>query len=681
MRVLVFAAALYLLVPGHPDVILSGVPLGQTGIVLVIALLVAWAWTRDVIVTIAPGLIRAFGVAIAVKFALALVVPQSGWVGAYYANDQLMPPVRDSVDFSLYKATRIDRQLSFVDTEFPVHFFNEHGFNFGLRREATEAFSVEWMGIIDSDEPVTVRYDARGEVQFSVDDVVAAASPVTIAPGLHVLYVQYRKPKVIEGALHVQPLDANGEPRDWAIGEVTPAPVSPAQRSAARWLVVVAWGAHLLAAVMVIAGIGPALAAKLRQVRTLRWVEAAPLCVMPVVMFGLTLQGLWKSRHLVDHVWTLTGGDDWLAFEMNAREILFNGWLLPRGDLPGKGVPYYEYPGYGYFVAGAHWLTGDSMAGVILINFVCLALATVLVHAIATRITGRLAALIAVAWLLALEQMDFVRYYTITLLSENLFFPLAALTVYLFVRFAQSGQWWTVMAGAAAGGLAAATRPTMLLYLPVAMILLPLARLKRDGIAKAALVPLFVVVCWLAVISPFTYRNYVMSGRPVLITEGQAQTFIEFNLPPSPPATRAQNEKYLQDFRNSNLSAVIILLRILWDFPMETLANWGTKAGFGFGMVHWMGAANQPHPELIITSVIYLAALLLLREARSIGAWLVHGFVLTHLATMMLSMPSNYGYRLILPMYVFMVIFAAALIAKPIARWLDRGAAAEAALA
>ena len=95
---------------------------------------------------------------------------------------------------------------------------------------------------------------------------------------------------------------------------------------------------------------------------------------MPVVILGLTLQGLWKSRHLVDHVFTLTGGDDWLAFEMNARDILFNGWLLPRGDAAGQGRSLFRVSRLRYFVAGVHWLTGDSLAGVILINFVCLAL-------------------------------------------------------------------------------------------------------------------------------------------------------------------------------------------------------------------------------------------------------------------------------------------------------------------
>ncbi len=671
MRVLVFAAALYLLAPGHPDVILSGVPLGQTGTFLLIALLVAWAWTRDVIVTISPGLIRAFGVAIAVKFALALVVPHSGWIAAYYSNDQLQPPVRRSVDFSLPNATRIDRQLSFVDTEFPVHFFNEHGFNFGLRREATEAFSVNWRGYVHAAGPLNVRHDAKGQVQVSVDGAVAATNPIALGPGDHLIEVEYRKAKVIEGAVHVQPVDASGNARDWEIGEVTPAPASPARRSAARWLVVVAWGVHLIAAGLLIAGLGPALAAKLRQVRTLRWVEAAQQCVMPVVILGLTLQGLWKSRHLVDHVFTLTGGDDWLAFEMNAREILFNGWLLPRGDLPGKGKAFFEYPGYSYLVAGVHWLTGDSLAGVILINFLCLALATVLVHGIARRLTDGRTALLAVAWLLVLEQLDFVRYYTVTLLSENLFFVLVALSVLMLVRFTIDGKWWTLIAGGVAGGLAAATRPTMLLFLVLATVGLPLLRLRADGWRRSAIVPVLFVVCWLGAIAPFTYRNYVMTGRPVLVTEGQARTFIEYNLPPSPPADRQKNEKYLQDFRNSNFSAVVILLRILWDHPMVTLSNWGTKAGFGLGMVHWMGTGTL-HPELAMTGMLYLLALILLRDARRPAAWVVHGFVFTHLATLLLSIPSNYGYRLILAMYLFMVIFTAGLAMAAHRRWIAR---------
>ena len=112
---------------------------------------------------------------------------------------------------------------------------------------------------------------------------------------------------------------------------------------------------------------------------------------------------------------------------------------LPRGTLPGKGVTLLRVSRLSYFVAGVHWLTGDSLAGVILINFLCLALATVLVYGIARRLTGERAALVAVAWLLLLEQMDFVRYYTVTLLSENLFFLLVALTR-VSVRAVRAGR-------------------------------------------------------------------------------------------------------------------------------------------------------------------------------------------------------------------------------------------------
>jgi hypothetical protein len=672
MRVVVFAAALYLLAPGHPDVILAGVPLGQTGAVLLIALLVAWWWTRDAGVPVRPWVIRALGIAVAVKFALALVVPHSGWLANYYSADQRL---RQSIDFHGLGNTRIDRQLSFVDTEFPVHFFNEHGFNYGLRREATEAFTAQWRGYVHAADRINLRYEARGEVQVSVDGAPVGASPFALEAGDHLVEVQYRKPKDLEGALHVQPLDAAGNPREWAIGEVTPAAVSAAQRSMARVLALAAWGMHALVALLVIGALGPACAATIAGLRRLGWIDIAHSLAAPVVVLGLTVQGLWKSRHMVGHVFTLTGGDDWLAFEMNARDIALNGLLALRGTVPGKGLAYFEYPAYGYFVAGVHWLTGESLAGVILANFVCLALATLLSYAIARRLTTGGAALLALVWLLVLEQLDFVRYYTVTLLSENLFFLMVTLTVYLLVRFVREGRWWLLAFGGVAGGLAAATRPTMLLFLPVALLVVTIARLRVDGVRRALLVPVVLIVCWFAAISPFTYRNYVMSGKATLITDGQARTFVDYNLPSDDPAV---NEKYIYHFHDTNLSAVKILLWILWDHPKATIVNWGTKTLFGFGMVHWLGAANRPHPELILTSALYLASILFLKQARSTGAWLAHGFVFTHLATLLLTQPANYGYRMVLSMYLLMVIFAAALVVNTIAPWVERRAPAAA---
>jgi hypothetical protein len=223
---------------------------------------------------------------------------------------------------------------------------------------------------------------------------------------------------------------------------------------------------------------------------------------------------------------------------------------------------------------------------------------------------------------------------------------------------------WIVCGGLAAGA-AAATRPTMMLFMPIAAILVALAMLFARRYIRAIAAPLLLAGCCLAAIGPITYRNVVMSNKFVLVTEGQAPTFINYNLPTT---DHQANLKYLQAYRGTNSSAARALLLILWDYPAETLSNWGTKAAFGLGMVHWMGAARSPHPELVLTSAAYLLALVLVRSARTVPAFLVHGFILTHLVTLLLTMPSNYGYRMVLSMYVLMVIFAGALAAQILER-------------
>ena len=54
----------------------------------------------------------------------------------------------------------------------------------------------------------------------------------------------------------------------------------------------------------------------------------------------------------------------------------------------------------------------------------------------------------------------------------------------------------------------------------------------------------------------------------------------------------------------------------------------------------------------------YLSSIVLFPAARQIATWPVHLFVATHLVTMVLTMPSIYGYRLILPMYLFFASFS-----------------------
>lgn len=83
------------------------------------------------------------------------------------------------------------------------------------------------------------------------------------------------------------------------------------------------------------------------------------------------------------------------------------------------------------------------------------------------------------------------------------------------------------------------------------------------------------------------------------------------------------------------------------------------KVIFSLGFVN-LQSGYRPHPELLLTMFGWLAAIALVPAARARQAWPAHLFALSHLATMVLTLPWVYGYRLILPTFVIIPVFAAA---------------------
>jgi hypothetical protein len=385
-----------------------------------------------------------------------------------------------------------------------------------------------------------------------------------------------------------------------------------------------------------------------------------PACVVG----GLVAQGLWKSQHLVGHVWTLSGGDDWLNYEMSARDVVLNGLMMSQGGVIGRGQPFSLYPGYAYFVALVHAVTGESLAGVVLMNFVLLAVATLVAYSIGRRLLGPIPALAGLAWLLLLEQADFVRYYTVTLFSENLYLVLAAATVWFLMAHHESGRRRDLVAAGVAGALASWTRPSMMLLLPFAVLVLAFTRWRAGGARTAVAHAILFATAWMAAVAPITIRNYVMSGNPVLLTSGQGASFVAYNMP-------VDDKAYFSGFDGTLLNAATILVKMFVDHPVISLVNYGRKLGFSLGMVHWLGASGTIHPELVLTSLLYFAALIFLRPLRSLAAWPVHAFIVTHVGTLMLTMPSNYGYRMILPSFLFMSIGAGAIVITPMLPWVS----------
>jgi hypothetical protein len=208
-----------------------------------------------------------------------------------------------------------------------------------------------------------------------------------------------------------------------------------------------------------------------------------------------------------------------------------------------------------------------------------------------------------------------------------------------------------------AGGAAALIRPSMMLFLPPACAIVAAARWRRAGPLRALGLAALFAAAWMATISPATLRNHIMSGKPVLITAGQAFTFVEFNLP------EGDHPQYMEAFDGTILSAGRVLFQIIVDHPAEMLRRFAGKAGFSLGMVHWH-EGYAAHPELVLTSVLYLAAFLLVPAARRLAAVPVHAFIAAHLATLLLTTPWNYGYRLLLVMYLLMPVFAVATLAR-----------------
>lgn len=656
-------AALYILAPGHPALPFAGIPIGQSGVTLlvVLALVSGVIRRRRVPIAISASLV----VLIALKLAAAGFAAEPGWLAHYYANGTFDGAPEQSIDYRGLGATRVDRRLEFADTSFPVHFFNDRRFDRGFRREYTEPFSVRWSGHLhaDTDETVQLMMRVRGQAEFLLDGREVARLDGTSAPvmtpvalplsaGAHVLEARYRKPAGMEGVFQLR--GATAADADW-LSRVLPQP-ERSRASASSVLRVMALVAHLAALGLLIRVSVPPMAAWLADVRgQLRTNRALGLLrlLQPAIVIGLTLQGLWKSRHLPGHVWTLTGGDDWMTYEHNARDIVLNGILMTGGEPLGQGAAYFAYPGYTYFTALVHAVSGESLAGVILMNFVMLAVATVLVLRLARLLVPAPAALVAVVWLLLLEQADFVRYYTVTLLSENLFVATSAGAVLAFTRYVVEPRIRWAIAGGILGGASALTRPSMMLFLPCVLLVMLLGGSKRQHPARAALAAACVVVAWMAVIAPATLRNYVVSGEPVLISTGQAKSFIDYNMPP-------ENQLFYLDMYDGSLtSAAIVLARMLVDQPRAFLGMAAKKLGFALGMVHWVPDVS-PHPELLITSVLYVISIFVVPAARSRAALPLHLFVLTHLAALTLSLPWNYGYRMILPIYPLMTVFAMA---------------------
>ena len=186
--------------------------------------------------------------------------------------------------------------------------------------------------------------------------------------------------------------------------------------------------------------------------------------VAAAVVLIFAAQGLFLGAIHVGRVWDLTTGDDWFGFEARARDVLINGPLMTLGAPLGQGQPFFFYPLYSYFAAAVHRIAGEDGSGIVFAQFLVLALTTMVIFRLGRELFGERVALGSALLLVAIEQLAFTRYYTVTMLADNLYVLPVALSVLSLTRVTKTDRMAPLVWSGIWVGIAALTKPGMLAF-------------------------------------------------------------------------------------------------------------------------------------------------------------------------------------------------------------------------
>lgn len=228
------------------------------------------------------------------------------------------------------------------------------------------------------------------------------------------------------------------------------------------------------------------------------------------------------------YAWELRGNPFFDAPVVDAKTFLDQALAIAAGELWGGSEPFWQAPGYIYFLASLCWLFPDSyffavrVAQAIVGSLSCLLVVRLADRAFGSRrlALGAGAAAAAYGGLVQFEA-------ELLAVGLEIFLYLLLLDRILHALTARDDRSW-LMAGLV-GGLAAITRPNILLFLALLMPWLARLRLEQDaqpaGLA-ATLRPLFLSGFGLmAVVLSVTVRNVVVGGDVVLISANGGVNF------------------------------------------------------------------------------------------------------------------------------------------------------------
>lgn len=205
---------------------------------------------------------------------------------------------------------------------------------------------------------------------------------------------------------------------------------------------------------------------------------------------------------------------DMITYEGIAKNIIDGKWYFGWGELPSA----HREPLYPLLVAGVYKIAGPSRTAVHYVHALLCAGTCGLLVVLASRLVRSYRAAVLAGALAAFYPPFLLQLQTV--LTEPLATFLLLIATYLAVIGWTDGRRGALALGAFFYGLATLTRASSLMYVPLlALLILVFAHGRRRVGARGAVVFL---ALFLATLSPWTIRNYVVFGRfiPVAVNAG-----------------------------------------------------------------------------------------------------------------------------------------------------------------
>jgi hypothetical protein len=613
---------------------------------------------------------RAGTAALLLKIALGTttLVPR-GFEARYYANAAFSGAVESSTESPGAGITRIDHRLRFGGDrapDVPLAFLNELRFNYYKDTDPDRAalpFSVAWQGLwrVTGAGPQRLYVHAPGGSVFltvgdtfstRIDAIDTWTGDVNLPAGVHRVAIGWAVPQ--GGARR---FDAgtvvNGREEPFGDSTIVRRRAGAVALAVDAVVRVFSQALDALLCAWLMLQVARTVAVAWRRLRA----AYAPHDALALAWLAGIADALVFALPSFARMVTLSGGDDWLTYESEARDIALHGLWMNEGAALGHGTAFYGQPLYSYFLAACHWLFGDGLFGIFFVQRLLVAATVIALWRASALLFDEAvgAAALVTAIVVGYEKLA---PWSAVLLTETLFTPLVCAWVYLLIRLALQldHQRRLAIAAGVVGGLATLARSSLLLGWVIVVPLLAVAMPpRRHRVAAIALL----VSTMVAVSSLATVRNWVVAHQFVLISsEGPIVLWLGNSPPPltTPPAYKARYDRLGLDPR---VQAVAEYAR---QQPRAFVGGLWRKARFTLGWFDEMLPRAGTSLFYIVLWMSALAGLALLWRIRPTSVPLAAIpllLALSHFAAVVLFQPHVYGDRLIMPLYVLIVPFVA----------------------